>query len=100
MYHSITIGRKNTWDDWYLIPSSRPVINPPKPKTKYIDIPGADGHLDLSTALTGDIAYECREGSLEFYVDNGHDAWYNIDGGMLEYLRGQVLSAVREDGPL
>ena len=46
MYHSITIGSKNTWDDWYLIPSSRPVVNPPKPKTKYIDIPGADGHLD------------------------------------------------------
>lgn len=100
MYHSITIGSKNTWDDWYLIPSSRPVVNPPKPKTKYIDIPGADGHLDLSTALTGDIAYERREGSWEFYVDNGHDAWYNIYSDILDYLHGQLLNAVLEDDPL
>lgn len=29
MYHSITIGDKNTWDDWKMIPVSRPVVAPP-----------------------------------------------------------------------
>ena len=28
-YHSVVFGEKNTWDDWHLVPSSRPVINPP-----------------------------------------------------------------------
>lgn len=28
MYHSITIGDKNTWDDWKMIPVSRPVVAP------------------------------------------------------------------------
>ena len=53
MYHSITIGTKNTWDDWHLIPKSRPLVNPPSVKTNVVDIPGGDGALDLSTALSG-----------------------------------------------
>ena len=28
MYHSITIGDKNTWDDWHLIPATRPLFHP------------------------------------------------------------------------
>lgn len=105
MYHSIIIGDKNTWADWYLIPSSRPVINPPKPKTKYVDIPGADWQLDLSTVLTGDIAYGAREGSLEFIVDNGflsdydHRKWSVLYSKILDYLHGKYLKAVLEDDP-
>lgn len=103
MYHSITIGDKNTWADWYLIPSSRPVFNPPKPKTKYVDIPGGDGKLDLSTVLTGDIAYDTREGSLEFIVDNGQlsdykaSLWATLYSQIMDYLHGKLLTATLED---
>lgn len=100
MYHSVTIGSKNTWDDWHLIPSSPPVFAPPTPKTKYIDIPGADWHIDMTTALTGDVVYNGREGSLEFYVDNGHDEWFSIYSNIMNYLHGQLLHAVLEDDPI
>lgn len=50
MYHSIIFYKNddftsglNTYDDWFLIPTSRPVFNPPAVKTKYIDIPGRTG---------------------------------------------------------
>ncbi len=99
MYHSITFGDKNTWDDWHLIPSSRPVFNPPAPKTKFIDIPGADWHLDLSSSLTGDIAYNGRTGTMEFIVDNGHAEWHHLYSTIMEYLHGQELRAVLEDDP-
>lgn len=105
MYHSIILGDKNTWADWYLIPSSRPVFNPPSPKTKYVDIPGADWHLDLSTALTGDIAYEGRTGSFEFIVDNGQlsdynaSTWYMLYSEILNYLHGKLIKARLEDDP-
>lgn len=105
MYHSIIFGGKNTWADWYLIPSSRPVINPPKPKTKYVDIPGANWHLDLSTVLTGDIAYNAREGSIEFVVDNGQlspykaETWFELYSEILDYLHGQIMKATLEDDP-
>ena len=105
MYHSIIIGDKNTWADWYLIPETRPVINPPETKTKFVDLPGADWHLDLSTVLTGDIAYGSRTGSLDFIVDNGqlsdYDAkkWYKVYSNILNYLHGQLFKATLEDDP-
>ena len=103
MYHSIIIGDKNTWADWYLIPTSRPVFNPPTPKTKFVDIPGADWHLDMSTILTGDIAYEARKGSIEFIVDNGqlsdydHNKWFEVYSDILDYLHGKFMKATLED---
>ena len=103
MYHSIIFGDKNTWADWYLIPSSRPVFNPPKPKTKFIDIPGSDWHMDLSEVLTGDITYEGRTGSIEFYVDNGQlsdykeSKWVTLYSEIMDYLHGQLMHATLED---
>lgn len=97
MYHSIIFGDKNTWADWYLIPSSRPVFNPPSVKTKFVDIPGGYGQLDLSETLTGDIAYGTRTGSVEFIVDNGHKDWYVIYSEIMDYLHGKYMKAKLED---
>lgn len=99
MYHSIIFGDKNTWDDWFLVPSSRPVFNPPKLKTTYIDIPGANGHLDLTESLTGEPVYECREGSFEFVVDNWHKEWHEIYSEIMCYLHGRTMRAILEDDP-
>ena len=95
--HSIIFGDKHTWDDWFLIPSSRPVFKPPEPKTTYYDIPGADGHLDMSTALTGDIPYKNRTGSIEFIVDNGHKDWHELYSEIMDYLHGQKMRAILTD---
>jgi phage-related protein len=42
-------------------------ITPATPKTNYIDIPGADGSLDLTEAL-GEVKYNDRTGKLVFSV--------------------------------
>ena len=36
MYHSLIIDGKNTYDDFGLIPTSRPIINPSSPRYSYI----------------------------------------------------------------
>lgn len=59
----------DTFDDWRLVPESRPLISPPEVKTEYIEVPGADGALDYTEALAG-IKYKNREGSWTFYVLN------------------------------
>ncbi len=55
MYHSLIINVGDnyidTWDDWKLIPSSRPVIAPPIERTKFVTVPGRDGALDYSRTL-------------------------------------------------
>lgn len=99
MYHSITFGDKNTWDDWRLVPASRPVFNPPAQKTKVIDIPGGDGVIDLSQALTGYPIYQNRTGSIEFIVMNDFRAWQVAYSEIMDYLHGQSMRAVLEDDP-
>lgn len=99
MYHSITIGSRNTWDDWHLIPSSRPLFNPPTVKTNTVDIPGGDGVLDLSTALAGRPTYNNRTGSWTFYVENGFKDWSVLYSEIMVYLHGQTFKAFLEDDP-
>lgn len=99
-YHSITIGGKNTWDDWHLIPTSRPVFNPPSVKTNYVEVPGAQGVLDLTEASFGEVLYNNREGSLEFIVVN--DTWpsWNIaKHTIINYLHGKEYTAILDDEP-
>lgn len=99
MYHSVTFGEKNTWDDWRLVPSSRPVFNPPAQKTKTLEIPGGDGVIDLSQALTGYPVYQNRTGSMEFIVMNDFKPWHMAYSDIMDYLHGQNLRAVLEDDP-
>ena len=99
MYHSITIGSKNTWNDWHLIPATRPLFNPPSVKESTIDIPGGDGALDLSTALSGRPIYNNRTGSWTFYVENDFKPWSTLYSEIMEYLHGQTLRAWLEDEP-
>lgn len=104
MYHSITFGTKNTWDDWHLVPVSRPVFNPPEVKTRYLDIPGGDGVIDLSESLTGYPVYENRSGSQEFILVNDfyipvddYEEWYEVYSEIMGYLHGQKMKAILED---
>lgn len=99
MYHSIYIGDKNTWDDFYLIPTTRPLVNSPEPRTMYVDVYGIDGTLDLSTALTGGVLYKNREGSWEFIVENGHENWEVLHHKLSNYLHGKKFKIVLEDDP-
>lgn len=111
MYHSVTFGSMNTWNNWHLIPTSRPVFNPPEVKTQYVDIPGGNGVLDLTESLNGRVKYGQRKGSMEFVVYT--DSKYNNQGDLRDaygqwqdrymtianYLHGKKLKAILEDDP-
>lgn len=99
MYHSITIGEKNTWDDWHLIPASRPLFNPPPVKTNYVEIPGGDGVLDLTDALAGRPVFGNRTGSWTFFVENGFMDWSRLYSEIMCYLHGKTMKATLEDDP-
>ena len=98
-YHSITIGDKNTWDDWHLVPASRPLVTPPNVNTSYVTVPGASGSLDLTEALTGYPTYSNRSGSWEFLVMNGYGEWYARYSEIMAYLHGKKMRAILDDDP-
>lgn len=108
-YHSVifryinqsggTIKELNTWDDWHLVPTSRPLFSQPTQKTQYIDIPGADGSIDLTESLTPYPVYNNRTGSLEFIVMNGYESW-DVKLSMINnFLHGKKMRAILEDDP-
>ena len=99
MYHSVTFGEKNTWDDWCIVPVSRPLFVPPKQKTVILDIPGASSSMDLSEALTGYPLFEDREGSMEFIVMNDFRPWQEAYSDIMGYLHGRRMRVRLEDDP-
>lgn len=62
----------DTWLDFAMAPKTRPYVAEPQVKTNYIDVPGANGSLDYSEALTGTPLYGNRTGQWEFIVDEGY----------------------------
>lgn len=93
---------RNTWKSWHLIPSSRPVINPPTIKANYIDIPGGNGTIDASTILTTYPLYNDREGQIEYYVTrdyDGYDSWTRVYHEVLNYLGGRTFKVIMEEDP-
>ena len=104
MYHSInffnTYSSKNTYDDWKLIPSKRPVITPPDVKTTYVDIPGSNGQLDLSEVVSKRPVYNQRKGSFTFKVLNdypGYKGWVDVYQTIMNYLHGKNMKMILED---
>lgn len=111
MYHSITFitnesiidsesqkiflenNIKNTYDSWFLIPTSRPHVTPPYPKNKTVEVPGMNGVADFSTALTGYPLYNNRSGSWEFMIDHWNDNytenWQQIYSSIMDWLQGK-----------
>lgn len=99
MYHSVYFGDKNTFDDWHLVPQSRPVIMPAQPKLIVDEIPGGNGSLDLTQSLTGVINYYDRSGSLDFLVLNDYGEWFERYSEILNYIQGKRMKMTLEDDP-
>ena len=98
MYHSLIISGKNTYEEWEMVPTSRPLVNPPEVKTNYTEIPGSDSSLDYTDTLTGHIAYGMRTGSWEFLLIP-ENAWANVYSSLLNYLHGKKHTVILEDDP-
>lgn len=111
MYHSITFGDgtldsdgnftgKNTWDDWFLIPSSKPIVAQSAVTTSFVDIPGRRlGPIDMTEYLTGGVTYGNRSGSFEFYIDNDMVYWETDRMAIAQYLHGKRMKMCLEDDP-
>lgn len=94
--------KRHTWNDWRLVPTAKPTVPTPEPDTKYVDIPGRSGSIDMSEFLTGNISYKDRSGSWEFYlVDTDiHQDWDEMCSYISEFLHGKNLKITLKDDPL
>ena len=63
-------------------------LSPPEPKTYTVDIPGGDGIIDLTSALTGDVAYSNRSQSFTFMVVEP-DSFERVKTDVSNFLHGK-----------
>ena len=81
---------KSAYDEWNIV-LTKPEIPLPEPKTSTVDIKGANGLLDLSEALTGDILYNNRTIKLNFEMMDDTD-FYDLISDISNYLHGRVVT--------
>ncbi len=91
-FHSVVFERDgesyHTWEDWHLVPSSRPLVAPPGIKSTWVGIPAADGSINLSSVVHGRVTYNDRNGNWQFIVQNGFREWQDHFSNIQECLKG------------
>ncbi len=70
MKRFILFDKYNTAYDWGLLLTAK-VVSDPEPKTNYQDLGGVSGSLDLTEALTGEVAYSDRSLTASFSLSDG-----------------------------
>lgn len=92
--------KKNTWDDFHLVPASRPYVVAPSPNIQLVTLPRSNNVLDVTNALSRDIVYNAREGDWEFYIDHDKwNSWMEAFDTIGDVLNGRAFKIVLEDQP-
>lgn len=98
-YLGTSFGNKHTWDDWNLILKTKPDVSFPETKTKYIDLTGSNGQIDLTSLLTYDTKYANRQGSFTFSTIIPRDYWDSLKTEIANYLHGQRMKMIIDEDP-
>ena len=87
--HTITVGGTDLCAAYGLVMLDSSTFSPPDVKTYTVDIPGGNGVIDLTEALTGDVAYERREQEMEFACEEDGD-WMDTLRKVQGFLHGRA----------
>lgn len=93
------IDEFNTWYDWKLTLTAKETPDP-EPKTNYVDLGGMSGSLDLSEALTGEVAYGDRTITASFWSSEGtYQEREAVVKQITAALHGKKVKIVEPDDP-
>lgn len=99
IYQSVSINGINMLKTYKMALKERHCVQPPEPKTLYQDIPGADGSLDLSTAISGHMVYSRRKITLNFGCGYAIEQWAGIFSEILRLFHGKNGKLIFDDDP-
>lgn len=93
------LDKFNTWYDWGLILTAKN-ITPPEPKTNYVELDGANGTLDLSESLTGEVVYNDRTIAASFWTSEGsYKDREKLLRNIVAALHGKKIKIIEPDDP-
>ena len=97
IYPDVQMADIKTFTDWGLKLESIN-ISFPEAKTDQVDIPGANGLLDLSE-VNGQICYKNRTLTLNFSLFDDYTEWHDLSSKIAKTLHGKVIKCVLPDDP-
>ena len=92
----VLFGKKHTFDDWNLVLTEK-TIGLPSPKTSSVDVEGADGVLDTSDILTGEIKFKNRTLEFSFTMLDKYEDFQDKITEIANYLHGQKLRIILDE---
>lgn len=87
----VIVGDSDLTMDFQMILIDGFVLEPPEPKTYYIDIPGGNGVIDLTESLGGDVAYKNRHQTFTFKLIYPK-MFENIKTKLSNFLHGKYFN--------
>lgn len=94
---NVLFGEMRSYDDWGLL-MEQMKISFPDPKIKTVDLPGADGAVDL-TEINGPVKYENREIEFIFSREVEYESWHNLVSRIASVLHGKRLRVILDTDP-
>lgn len=89
----VTFGTKHSYDDFGLILTGT-AISLPEPKLKMVELPGADGMIDLTEVLTDEVKYNNRTISFSFTAIDDVALWPELLSKIANYLHGRKMQII------
>lgn len=96
--YGVKFGDKHSFKDFELF-WEKFNITYPEAKTYEIDVPGADGEVDLTELLTSDVKYGSRTVSFVFSYVGDFEKWHGVLNEVSNYLHGKRLKIIPDTEP-
>lgn len=93
----VMFGDKHSFRDYGMWLRERPHVGTPEPKIDYVEIPGADGVLDVTEAVTGEVKYGERDMLFRFSVQANIAEQQNIKMRLRNDLHGKRMHIVLDE---
>jgi len=98
--YGISFNGLHSWRDMNLAMEERQEIGAPEPELYVYEIPGRNGLLDLSEAMTGRVNYKARTLTCSFVMMDDAKRWASRYSEILLLLHGKRMRIVCDDDPM
>lgn len=99
MIYGALIGKKHTFKDFHMIPQNRLVFDMPAVKSLYTNLPGTDGSIDQTEALSNEVHYENRKAQFTFVVIEHRRRWASLYSEIANCMHGKYLKITLDEDP-
>lgn len=94
--YGVTMNDKHSFRDYGLIMTEKK-ISDPEPQTKYVEVPGRNGSIDMTETLTGNVRYKDRTIECKFATTKRVGEWSSFISSLQNEFQGQNVKLIFDD---